>query len=316
MKILVTGGAGFIGSHLVTELIEHATDVTIFDDFSSGNIQNLAHINSKKLILIKGNICDYSQIKNALKDIDVVFHEAAYLDFEGSIMNPSHVNRINVDGTLNVLNACLNCGVKRLIFASSAAVYGANDQANKNELMSTEPSNPYGITKLAGECYVKAYWQLYGLETVALRYFNVYGPRQRFDLKSGYGGVVTIFLNRIIHNLPPIIHGDGQQTRDFVSVEDVVQANMRALATQRGLGEAFNIGSGASTSVNQVAQYLKNLLGKEELPNEYKPVRVADIKYWCADITKAKQTLGFSPQTSFQKGISALVEWYKQQYSQ
>jgi UDP-glucose 4-epimerase len=317
LRALITGGAGFIGSHLASALIKSGAEVTVFDDFSSGFKKNLvALLGHKGFTLTFGNVCDYSQINNALQDIDVVFHEAAYLDFEGSIKDPQFVNWINVNGTLNVLQACVDSGVKRLVFASSAAVYGTTDLPNKNEGMNTEPTNPYGISKLAGECYVKAYYRLYGLETVALRYFNVYGPRQRFDLLGGYGGVITIFLNRIMRNLPPIIHGDGQQTRDFISVEDVIQANMLAMSTKKGIGEAFNIGSGTSTSVNQVAQHIKKLLGKDHIQNEYKPARTADIKYWCADISKAKSILGFNPQISFEQGISSLVDWYKQNVPQ
>lgn len=310
-RILVTGGAGFIGSHIVNRLIADGSEVTVFDNFSTGKKQNLDDIADKKsLQVIKGNICDLKATRQALKNIDAVFHEAAYLSVNGSIKNPLFANKINIIGTLNLLKAACDSGVKRLVFASSAAVYGEDLPSQKNESMILEPSNPYGITKLAAESYVKSFWKLYGLETVALRYFNVYGPKQRFDINCAYGGVITIFLNRIIRNLAPIIFGDGKQSRDFVSVHDIVEANMLALRCKNAVGQAFNIGCGSAVTINQVAEALKKSLGKTNLMNVHETARVGEVKHGFADISKATNILGFRPKHSFEKGIADLVRWY------
>jgi UDP-glucose 4-epimerase len=229
-----------------------------------------------------------------------------------SVENPILANEINVNGTLNMLKAAVDMGVKRFVFASSAAVYGDDLPPAKREDMMLEPSNPYGITKLAGESYVKAFYKVYGLETVALRYFNVYGPKQCFDLGCAYGGAITIFLNRILRDLPPVIYGDGEQTRDFVSVYDIVEANMLALNSKTGVGQAFNIGSGGRVTVNQVAQAIKQSLGKTYLENVYQPARVGEVKHGYADITKAQTFLGFAPKYNFDDGIAKLIQWYKE----
>lgn len=315
-RILVTGGAGFIGSHIVNRLIADGSEVTIFDNFSSGKMQNLEDVtNKERLNIIKGDVCDTEMVRSALKDTEAVFHEAAYISVTGSVKDPILANQINVNGTLNLLKAACDTGVKRFVFASSAAVYGENLPPEKNEDMILEPSNPYGITKLAAESYVKAFWKLYGLETVALRYFNVYGPKQRFDINSSYGGVITIFLNRILRDLPPIIYGDGEQTRDFVSVHDIVEANMLALSCKNALGNAFNIGSGSRVTVNQVAEAIKASLGKTQLKDIHEPARLGEIKHGFADISKAKNVLGFCPQYSFEKEITSLVQWYSANHS-
>jgi nucleoside-diphosphate-sugar epimerase len=316
-RILVTGGAGFIGSHIVNRLIAGGSEVTVFDNFSSGKMQNLEDVtNKERLRVIKGDICDTEAARVALKGMEAVFHEAAYVSITGSVKDPILANEINVNGTLNLIKAACDVGVKRFVFASSAAVYGEDLPPEKNEDMILEPSNPYGITKLAGESYVKAFWKLYGLETVALRYFNVYGPKQRFDINCAYGGAITIFLNRILRNLPPVIYGDGEQTRDFVSVHDVVEANMLALTCKNAVGKAFNIGSGSRVSINQVAEVLKKSLGKPQLVNIYEPARVGDVKHGYADISKSKSILGFVPRYSFEKGIASLVQWYSATHSQ
>jgi nucleoside-diphosphate-sugar epimerase len=316
-RILVTGGAGFIGSHIVNRLIAGGSEVTVFDNFSSGKMQNLEDVtNKERLRVIKGDICDTEAARVALKGMEAVFHEAAYVSITGSVKDPILANEINVNGTLNLIKAACDVGVKRFVFASSAAVYGEDLPPEKNEDMILEPSNPYGITKLAGESYVKAFWKLYGLETVALRYFNVYGPKQRFDINCAYGGAITIFLNRILRNLPPVIYGNGEQTRDFVSVHDVVEANMLALTCKNAVGKAFNIGSGSRVSINQVAEVLKKSLGKPQLVNIYEPARVGDVKHGYADISKSKSILGFVPRYSFEKGIASLVQWYSANHSQ
>jgi nucleoside-diphosphate-sugar epimerase len=312
-KILVSGGAGFIGSHIVNRLIADGAEVTVYDNLSTGKLDNLSDVESKdRLHFIKGDICNFDSVKAALKGVDAVFHEAAFVSVNLSVENPLLANEINVNGTLNMLKAAVDMGVKRFVFASSAAVYGDDLPPEKREDMMLEPSNPYGITKLAGESYVKAFYKVYGLETVALRYFNVYGPKQCFDLGCAYGGAITIFLNRILRDLPPVIYGDGEQTRDFVSVHDIVDANMLALNSKNGVGQAFNIGSGDRVTVNQVAQAIKQSLGKTYLENVYQPARVGEVKHGYADITKAQTFLAFAPKYNFDDGITKLIQWYNQ----
>lgn len=312
-NVLVTGGAGFIGSHIVQKLLSEDHNVTVLDNLTTGKMSNLDNLDDKEhLRFIRGDITDMQTVKEALKGIDAVFHEAAFVSVNLSVENPLLANEVNVNGTLNMLKAASDAGVKRFVFASSAAVYGEELAPKKDEGMVCEPSNPYGITKLAGESYVRAFWKVYKLPTVALRYFNVYGPRQSFDLNCAYGGAVTIFINRVMRGLPPVIYGDGEQTRDFVYVEDIVEANMLALNCDAATGQAFNIGSGSRVSVNDVAAALKQALGKTTLENIYEPPRVGDVKHGFADITKAQTMLNFKPKFTFQEGIQSLVDWYKQ----
>jgi nucleoside-diphosphate-sugar epimerase len=311
-KILVTGGAGFIGSHIVDKLMEKGFEVTVLDNLDSGHIENIeSHQGKENFHFIKGDIRDLDLIKKTLKDVDVVFHEAALASVTLSVQNPILSNDINVTGTLNLLKASSDLGVKRFIYASSAAVYGDTKTPEKREDMSTNPRSPYGISKLAAEDYVKIFHRLYGLETVSLRYFNVYGPRQRFDLQCAYGGVITIFTNRLLRDLPPIIFGDGEQTRDFVYIGDVVEANMLALEIKDAAGEAFNIGTGLSVSVNQIAETLKDIMNKHELKTVHADPRPADGRHGYANITKAEKTLGFHPKVSIKDGLVKLVDWYK-----
>ena len=309
-KALVTGGAGFIGSHITDRLLNEGFNVTVIDNLETGSLEKIVHNQSKKdFRFIKGDIRDLNLVKETMKDVDVVFHEAALASVTVSVKDPILTNEINVTGTLNLLKASSDFGVKRFVFASSAAVYGDTQSPQKREGVPLNPRSPYGISKLAAENYVKIFYKLYGLETVSLRYFNVYGPRQRFDLECAYGGVITIFTNRVLRNMPPMVFGDGEQTRDFVYVEDVVEANMLALKSKNAAGEAFNIGTGLSTSVNQVAETLKEITGKKDLKNIYASPRPADGRHGYADISKAHKILNFHPKVSPHEGLTALVEW-------
>jgi UDP-glucose 4-epimerase len=311
-RTLVTGGAGFIGSHLVDRLLNEDFEVTVIDNLDTGCLENIAHHqDNKRFRFIKGDIRDFSLVKETMKGIDAVFHEAAIASVTLSVKDPILVNETNVTGTLNLLKASSDLGVKRFIYASSAAVYGDTQSPQKREDMPLNPRSPYGISKLAAESYARIFYKLYGLETVSLRYFNVYGPRQRFDLQCAYGGAITIFTNRLLQNMPPIVFGDGEQTRDFVYVEDVVEANMLALNCKEAAGEAFNVGTGSSVSVNQVAETLKEIMNKKELKNTYAPPRPADGRHGYADISKAQNILGFRPKVSLKDGLIQLVEWYR-----
>jgi nucleoside-diphosphate-sugar epimerase len=311
-KILVTGGAGFIGSHIVDKLMEKGFEVTVFDNLDTGHIENIEpHQGKENFHFIKGDIRNFNLVKKTMKDVDAVFHEAALASVTLSVQNPILSNDINVTGTLNLLKASSDLGVKRFIYASSAAVYGDTKTPEKREDMSTNPKSPYGISKLAAENYVKIFHKLYGLETVSLRYFNVYGPRQRFDLQCAYGGVITIFTNRLLRDMPPIIFGDGEQTRDFVYIGDVVEANMLALDKKDAAGEAFNIGTGLNVGVNQIAETLKDIMNKHELKNVHADPRPAEGRHGYANIRKAQKILGFHPKVSIKEGLVKLVDWYK-----
>jgi len=310
-RVLVTGGAGFIGSHLVDALLKEGLEVTIIDNLDTGTLDNIAHHKDREEFhFIKGDIRNYNLVKETTEDVDAVFHEAALVSVALSVEKPTLTNDVNVTGTLNLLKASLDLDVKRFIYASSAAVYGDTIPIRKSESMSPRPASPYGVSKLAAENYAKLFHELYGLETISLRYFNVYGPRQSFDIHSGYGGVIAIFINRLLKNRSLIIYGDGKQTRDFVYVDDVVDANILALNTKKGIGEAFNIGTGTQVSVNQVASTLKTALDRKELENSHGDPRSADIQHGYADISKAKKILGYNPKFSIQEGLTELVKWY------
>lgn len=310
-RILVTGGAGFIGSHLVDRLLTEGYEVTVLDNLSSGHLKNIAHERKKTFHFIKGDIRNSYVVKNALKDVDAVFHEAAFVSITQSVKKPIVNNAVNVAGTLNMLRASLRLGVKRFVFASSAAVYGKTRTPVQREDMMASPESPYAASKLAAENYVRLYCKIYGLETVSLRFFNVYGPRQRFDIDCAYGGVIPIFLGRVLKDLPPLIFGDGRQTRDFVYIKDVVESKMLALSSKRATGEVINIGTGIGVSVNHIATSLKRLVHKENLRNLHSDTRPGEIRHSRADINKAKRILGYTPTFSLEQGLGELVEWFK-----
>ena len=310
-KILVTGGAGFIGSHLVDRLLNEGFEVTVIDNLATGHLKNIKHKQRRKeLHFMRGDVRDFNAVRNAVKDVDAVFHEAAIVDVALSIEDPILTNEVNVTGTLNILKASSDLGVKRFVYASSAAVYGPTLKPQKREDETLNPTSPYGVSKLAAENYVRLFNHLYGMETVSLRYFNVYGPRQSFNIRSAYGGVIALCVNRLMRNIPPIIYGDGEQTRDFVYVQDVVEANMLALNTKDAVGETFNIGSGTSTSINQIAELLKEITHKENSHNIYSDPRPGDIRHGYADISKARKLLAYSPKFSITEGLTQLVNWY------
>ena len=313
-RILVTGGAGFIGSHIADRLLKEGFEVTVIDNLDTGRLENIAnHQDKKEFNFIKGDIRDFNLVKETMQDMDAVFHEAALASVTLSVEKPLLTNDINVTGTLNVLKAASDLHVKRFIFASSAAVYGNAVSPLKREDMTTNPTSPYGVSKLAAEVYVRLFCKVYGLETVALRYFNVYGPKQRFDIQCAYGGAITIFTNRLLRNKSPLIYGDGEQTRDFVYIQDVVEANMLALKSRDAAGEVFNVGTGTNVSVNQVANTLKEIMDRKDLETIYADSRPTDIRHGYADITKAQKILGYNPRFSFKEGLTELVNWYTKQ---
>ena len=308
-NVLVTGGAGFIGSHIVDRLLSNGSEVTVIDNLSTGRLENIDFNDQQNLHLIKGDIRDFDLIKKAVEDIDTVFHEAALVSVVSSFSDPLTTYYVNVKGTLNLLKACLDSNVKRFVFASSAAIYGKTNTVYKRENMISRPLSPYAVSKLAAESYVRLFYEVYGLETVSLRYFNVYGPRQR---SGTYSAVIPAFINRVLNDQPPIIQGNGEQTRDFVNVQDIVDINMIASRSKNAVGQFFNVGTGKATSVNQLAKIVLKTLGKTSMkPVHTEPRRGDADKGSCADIEIARRFLGFNSGVSIEEGIVKLVEWYR-----
>ncbi len=304
MKYVVTGGCGFIGSHIVEALSEAGHSVVVVDNLSSGHERNLAHIGGE-VKLVKGDVRDPALLATAMVGADYVFHEAALVSVFDSVERPGDNHDINITGTLNVLQAARRAGVKRVVMASSAANYGNAPELPKREDMKPEPESPYALAKVAGEYYMRSFHTLYGLETVSLRYFNVYGPRQ--DPSSMYSGVISRFMDLVRNGKTPVIFGDGMQTRDFVFVKDVVQANLLAMRSERvGHGEAFNVATGSQTSLLQLLDAIARLFGRDVRP-EFQPARAGDIRDSFADISRARSMLGYEPLFSISEGLRALA---------
>ena len=306
-KYLVTGGAGFIGSHIAGELVKRGHSVRIVDNFSTGKKENIAPF-LEKIELIEGDIKDFGVCRQAADDMDFVLHQAALTSVPRSIEDPLLTNEVNITGTLNLLLASRDAGVRRFVLASSAAVYGDNPGLPKKEDMEGFLLSPYAASKRMGELYCQVFNRVFGLSTVSLRYFNIFGPRQ--DLSSQYASVIPNFIGKMLKEENPEVFGDGEQSRDFLYVSSVVEANI--LASQAGdvSGEVFNIGGGERTSVNSLVVKLNEVLDKEIKPF-YKEPRMGDIKHSYADISRAKKMLKYEPSVSFSKGLRETVSWYR-----
>jgi UDP-glucose 4-epimerase len=304
MKFVVTGGAGFIGSHIVEALAE-SHEVVVIDNFSSGKWENLSMF-ADSINAIQGSITDLPLLKDACKGADGIFHLGAIASVARSVDDPFITHETNLTGTLNVLLAARDCRVKKVVFASSSAIYGEEPTQPKREDMCPAPRSPYAVSKLAGEYYCNVFSELFGVKTVSLRYFNVFGPRQ--DPHSEYAAVIPKFITRILNNQPPLIFGDGKQTRDFIYVKDVVQANM--LAMQSSITGTFNIGSGQSTDLNTLASSLEKIM-KVSLSPVYDKPRSGDIRDSVSDITAAKKFLGYQTEYSFEKGLAETISWFR-----
>lgn len=305
-RILVTGGAGFIGSHLVDRLMDEGYEVVVLDNFFSGRIENLKrYLNNGKCYPNKGDIRSSDDVKGVIRNVDAVFHLAAIVSVPLSIENPLLVNDVNVRGTLNLLEASLKADVKRFIYTSSCAVYGEVDCLPIDERCSTDPISPYAVSKLAAECYCKVFFENYGLDTLCLRYFNVYGSRQVGD---SYSGVITQFIDRLKQRKPPIIYRDEEQTRDFVYINDVVEADMLALKCRHCSGEVINVGTGKPTTINELANQLIEFFGQARVKPVYKAAREGDIRNSHADIGKAERILGYKPKITIKEGIRLLLK--------
>jgi len=307
MRYLVTGGAGFIGSNTVDELVRRGHSVVVLDDCSSGKEDNLAEIRNK-ITFIKGSITDIEVVRKAMHEAEYVLHLAARTSVPRSVKDPIETNKINIDGTLNVLVAAKELKVKRVVFAASSSAYGETPTLPKIESMQPQPISPYGVTKYVGELYAQTFGRCYGLENVALRYFNIFGPRQ--DPSSPYSGVLAKFCTAFLDETQPVVFGDGQQTRDFTFVENAVQANLLACEAPNVSGKVFNVGTGGRTSLNEVLHTLEKISGKT-LEVKYEPARDGDIRDSQADISQAKEFLGYDPQVGFEEGLTRTFEWYR-----
>ena len=307
MRYLVTGGAGFIGSNTVDELVRRGHSVVVLDDLSSGKEDNLAEIRNK-ITFIKGSITDIEVVRKVMHEAEYVLHLGARTSVPRSVKDPLETNKINIEGTLNVLVAAKELKVKRVVFAASSSAYGETPTLPKTEAMQPQPISPYGVTKYVGELYCQTFGRCYGLENVALRYFNVFGPRQ--DPGSPYSGVLSKFCTAFLEDVQPLVFGDGEQTRDFTYVDNAVQANLLACEAPHASGKVFNVGVGGRVSLNEVLRELARITGKT-LAAKYEPPRDGDIRDSQADISEARETLGYDPQVSFEQGLARTFEWYR-----
>jgi len=304
---VVTGGAGFIGSALVRQLLQRGERVRVVDNFLTGHRQNLSEV-AEQIELVEADITQLEAIRPAFEGADFVLHEAALPSVPRSVQDPITTNRINVEGTLNVLWAARDAGVKRVVYAASSAAYGDTPTLPKVETMTPAPVSPYGVTKYVGELYAKVFTGVYGLETVCLRYFNVFGPRQ--DPTSAYSGVLSQFITALLQGERPTIYGDGEQSRDFTYVANVVQATLLACTVPDVVGKVLNIATGERYTLNQTMAILRRIL-RTEIEPTYAPPRPGDILHSQAEITLARKLLGYEPKGTFEEGLALTVEWYR-----
>jgi nucleoside-diphosphate-sugar epimerase len=303
---LVTGGAGFIGSHLVRFLLDRGGRVRVLDNFSTGKRENLTDVQGR-IELMEGTLASQSDVEAAVEGVDYVLHQAAIPSVPRSVEFPLESHESNATGSLRLLRCAAKAGVRRLVYASSSSVYGANPSLPKVETMPTEPLSPYAVSKLSAEQYAVVFHRLYGLETVSLRYFNVFGPRQ--DPNSPYSGVVSRFIDAIVSGTPPTIHGDGEQTRDFTYVENVARANHAATEKPAAAGSVYNLGCASRVSINQLWRAMAELSGSKLEPR-YAPPRSGDVPHSLADISRARRDLGYEPAVDLREGLRRTLAYY------
>ena len=311
MRYLVTGGAGFIGSNIVDELVRRGQEVTVLDDFSSGKETNLSSVHGK-IRLIRGSICDFEAAREACSGADYVLHLAARTSVPRSVKDPLETNHINIGGTLNVLVAARDAKVRRIVFAASSSAYGETTIQPKVETMTATPISPYGVTKLVGEMYAQLFGRVYGLENVSLRYFNVFGPRQ--DPTSQYSGVLSRFMLAMIEGVSPVVYGDGEQSRDFTFIDNIVDISLRACEAPSASGQIFNGGTGLRITLNDVLKMLETICGRPLRP-KYDPPRPGDILHSQADTARSRQILGYQPLVDFEQGLRRTWAWYSSAYA-
>jgi len=307
MRCVVTGGAGFIGSNIVEELVRRGHSVVALDDLSAGKKENLSAV-AGKIEFILGSISDADAVRAACRGTDCVFHLAARTSVPRSVEDPIETNAVNVQGTLQVLVAAREAGVRRVVYAASSSAYGESATLPKVETMPAAPISPYGVSKLAGELYAQVFGRVYGLENVALRYFNVFGPRQ--DPSSQYSGVLSRFMTALLDGAQPVVYGDGEQSRDFTYVENVVDITLRAAEAPSVSGMLFNAGTGGRYTLNQALELLEKISGQPCRPR-YDPPRPGDIRHSQADIGLARRYLGYEPRVGFAEGLRRTWEWYR-----
>lgn len=305
---LVTGGAGFIGSHIAEALVNRGDRVRVLDNLMTGKRENLSHLIGK-IEFIEADIRDYTAIRQAAEGVSVIFHEAAIPSVPRSVADPQLSHDVNVNGTFNVLMAARDAGVRRLVFAASSSAYGDTEVLPKIETMMPNPLSPYAAAKLVGELYCQTFTRVYGLETVALRYFNVFGPRQ--DPTSPYSGVISKFVTALLENQTPTIFGDGEQSRDFTYVANVVDANLRAAEAPEAVGKVMNLGIGERITLNQLFDELQKIIGTNLKPN-YEETRAGDVRHSLADISRAENLLGYRPLVGLAEGLKHTVDWYRE----
>ena len=303
---LVTGGAGFIGSHVARALVEQGVRVRIIDNLSTGYLDNIAEVG--EVDFINASINDNDALKRALEDVEIVFHQAAIPSVPRSINYPIETHDASVNGTFSLLLAARDCKVRRVVYAASSSVYGDQAESPKRETMRPDPLSPYAVAKLVGEYYCQVFTRSYGLETVSLRYFNVFGPRQ--DPGSQYSGVISRFILALESGERPVIYGDGEQTRDFTYVANVVDANLRAAQAREASGKVFNVANGESVSINEVLETLKKLTGRTEINAEYTEPRTGDVRDSLADLNAAKSLLGYAPTVGLEAGLKLTLDWW------
>ena len=305
-QFLVTGGAGFIGSHLAEELVRRGHQVRVADALTTGKRSNLDHVPDVEFL--EGDLADLTFARRVVQGMEFVLHQAAIPSVPKSVADPLTSHRSNVDGTLNLLLAARDAGVRRLVFAASSSAYGETSELPKHENMPSDPLSPYALQKVVGEMYLRMFTRLYGLETVSIRYFNVFGPRQ--DPSSPYSGVISVFAAALLDGRPPTIYGDGEQTRDFTYVADVVSGVLKACDAPDASGEVINVATGGRISLNRLYDAMRAIVGSQVKP-VYAAPRAGDVRDSQADISKARRLLGFEPAVSLEDGLRRTVEWYR-----
>jgi UDP-glucose 4-epimerase len=305
---LITGGAGFVGSHIATALVDAGARVRVVDDLSTGYLKNLRHIESK-IDFIEGSVADPAILRRALSDVELVFHQAAIPSVPRSVDRPTESHDASVNATFALLLGARDQKVRRVVYAASSSAYGDQPELPKREDMRPAPLSPYAVGKLVGEYYAQVFTNVYGLETVSLRYFNVFGPRQ--DPGSQYSGVISRFMSALMNGEQPIIYGDGGQSRDFTFVSNVVDANMRAAESPNAVGKVINVANGRQVTLNELLEIMKKVTGKSAVAARYEPVRVGDVRHSLADISLARSLLGYEPKVGLEEGLRLTLDWWQ-----
>lgn len=305
--VLVTGGAGFIGSHLASALASAGARLRIVDDLSTGYRENLDEIKGE-VDFVHASLADEKSLRKALEDVELVFHEAAIPSVPRSIENPRQTHIASVESTFSLLLASRDKNVRRVVYAASSSAYGDQPTLPKVENMLPEPLSPYAVAKLVGEHYCQVFTRVYGLETISLRYFNVFGPRQ--DPSSQYSGVISRFISALLGGEQPVVYGDGEQSRDFTYIDNVVDANLKAAESAKGIGQVINVANGERITLNQLLAELKGLTGKSDVVADYREPRAGDVKHSLADISRARSLLGFEPRVDLRTGLRLTIDWW------